>query len=650
MRKRLTLEPQIIDFLNEHGSSKISVLIEFLHQKTGVTEDKIKKRIEKMDRQKKIRILNESINLSPPDQKKQDQDYDEVFNYGPIELARKGNVVSLKSSWEKEEHEKFTNSVKDNLPKLKKELDKKYEELETIIVEKYNPLDVLAYVSANNLFIDPNVDTESSFKGKQFFPEIIQNIILKNEIKKYEYEEKEGISEIEEILDSLVNQFTGYILSETMIRPDLSEIEKVIFVRVMLTFLFIRGEAYPSHHKQISLELFSIINDTLKQKGFTIEEYWSTVEEIKKQIQNNYNEPLKALFDEHPRFKEFVAQEEERGTNPQDIIKKGSFQIQINKKINIKLLDILSMNFGDNEGWNSPLDQNEIPIKPIIKLNDTYYCFLIAHLIRNVIPIIESILTESEKTQLKYSDLKGEFFEEKTLSLLGQLIDGQVYPKLTYPPRTEIDGIIVKNDLVFLVEIKGKKRRIIAGVDDILKLTKEDFEAHINEAFEQTKRALNHIQTNDEAEFRNSQRGVIIKLKKDKIKKIYLVTVSLASFSELSINLIKSWDPQLLEGTDYPWMVNIYDLMVLNEILEKETGAFIKYVDQRIEVAKNDDLTAIDELDFLGYFLEHGHLTKSEDLKSIQSPLIHGYSEKIDYWYSFLSGEVESAEKPVLKK
>jgi rhamnogalacturonyl hydrolase YesR len=63
------------------------------------------------------------------------------------------------------------------------------------------------------------------------------------------------------------------------------------------------------------------------------------------------------------------------------------------------------------------------------------------------------------------------------------------------------------------------------------------------------------------------------------------------------------------------------------------------------------DLQTTDELDLLGYFFEHGDLRKEEYLKDVSGGLfIHGYSEKIDRWYSYLSGEVKSAEKPMLKE
>jgi len=651
-------------------------LIDYLHQRTGVVKDKVQSRINKMIKQGKITEIGGLLYFDDPSKMNLGTDFDEMFEYGPIKIARKGNIVSIQSNWNEEDHERYKESVRESLPDLERQVNEEFNKIESIILEKYDPLDVLAYVTAKNSFMDPNVDTESSFKGRQLFPEIVQNIILKNEIEKYKIEPiTNDLSQFDNLLKSIDITFFYYLQSSLLVRDDLTPVEKDVFSRVLLTFLLLRGDAYPIHYKQVSLELFSKVNSTLKENGFMIEEYWATVDEIKNQIENNYNEPISTLFNEHSKFIEFAKEEEKKGTVPEeiiekyrkdldtrreifeqqisklkDILQKGSFEIKINEKISLPLLNFLSMEFGENIGWKTPLDKSYTPIKPIIKVIDNYYCFLIEHLIRNSIPIIEDILTESEKTKLDYSKMKGDYFEEKALYFLGQLIDGQVYHSLEYPPRTEIDGIIVKDDLVFLVEIKGKKKRIIAGVEDILKLTKDDFEAHINDAFEQTKRAYEYIESREEVEFRYKDGSQTLKLRKDKIKKTYLITVSLASFSELAldINLVKSWDSKLLEGDNYPWIVNIYDLMVLHDLFGKGNESFIDYLDQRIEIIKTIDLKAVDELDFIGYYSDYGSLTKTENIKAITSPLIHGYSEKIDRWYSYLNGDIEYAEKPTL--
>jgi hypothetical protein len=678
MRTKATLEPQIIQYLQSNGNTPIDDLIRFLHKETAVPEGKIEFRIGKMISQNKLMLNDKIVSLSESSKNRRNQKYDEVLEYGPIKIARKGRYVFFSPNIQEEHLEKVLQNANNTLPKLKSDLAQGFKEIEKLITDRFDPLDVLAYISAYNLMADPETYSESSFKGKQLFPEIIQNIILKNRLDVYECKgDPKDITQIGKLLDVLYPKLIWSIIYETMLRRDITQAEKDVLFYVTNHFLIVRGAAYSQHYKEISVELFSEINDMLKRKNFTIEEYWLSVQEIDKQINDNYNHPIKALLEEHRRFIEFSKEEVMKGTNPEeimdrfrkelsssrrenyesmrkltDICRKGSFQIQINDRTNQELLKLLSMTFGDNEQWSSPLHKSDIAIKPIIRADDKYYCFLNGHLIRNVIQIIESILTEKEKVEIQYSYLKGRYFEEKAMKLLGKITNGKTYSRLRYPKGNEIDGIIVMEDFVFLVEVKGKKKRIIAGVDDILEVTKEDFEAHINDAFEQTRKAFAYIQSEDRVEFKDEKGIIVLRLAKDAFKKFYLVNVCVEDFSKLAIdlNLVKSWNPEFIKGNQYPWVVSIYDLMVMSDLLENEPKIFIHYLDQRFQLAMTSGLQAIDELDLLGYFFENGHLKIDKNQKSAKGIFISGYSEEIDRWYSYLRGEVASAKKPTLKK
>jgi hypothetical protein len=114
------------------------------------------------------------------------------------------------------------------------------------------------------------------------------------------------------------------------------------------------------------------------------------------------------------------------------------------------------------------------------------------------------------------------------------------------------------------------------------------------------------------------------------------------------LNSLKLFRQKLLDGELYPYIINIYDLLVVMDLIEEED--FIDFLIQRVKISKNYELKANDELDFLGYYLANGSLEKSEDIKKLQGPLIYGYSEEIDRWYDYLAGKVKSAKKPTKKR
>jgi len=665
IRRKSKLGPQILRYLDEKGNTNFDILVNELNKATGVPTEKIEFRIKKLASKGELLIIEGVVSRIIPSKSIMDQRFDEPYKFGPLTLGRRDNVITIESNLGKKNVAEIHRNARKNLPILKKDVDQKLKEIEALILKDFDPLDVVAYVTSKNLLVDPETYTESSFEGRQLCPEIVQNIVLKNDFKKYTGTNRDGIKKIYEQTNNLFLKLNSYLLVEALARDDLTLSEGEVYFDVINNFLLIRGDAYPQHYKEVALELFSKANDVLKSKGYTIEEYWSTVEEIDRQIRYNFNEPVKMLHLEHEKYREFFKKEVQKGTKPEEIVRryrqhaasrierlqpvlkklseialKGSYEIEINDEINQKLLDSLSMRFGENRHWTNPLDKSDIAIRPIVGVNNKYYCFLTPHLKRNVIPIIESQLSQNDKDRVGYSDLKGNYFEAKAIQLLNKVLRGKAYSNLSYPKGNEIDGIIVLGNLVFLIEVKGKKRRVIAGVSDVLKLTKEDFKAHVAEAYDQTKRAFEYIQSKDEVEFKDKKGIVALTLRKAAISKLYQINVCLENFSKLAldINLVKSWAPDLIKGEEYPWIVSIYDLIIVSDLLEKERDAFITYLNERLMVAKSSSLVAIDEIDYLGYFLENGNLDRLKDLKPATFTLIHGFSEGIDRWYSYLRG------------
>jgi Nuclease-related domain. len=670
--KENKLQPKIIGYLEKNGNTRLDLLVNNLNQITGVPKDKIEFRINKMVSKGDLFMRNGV--LSKPTQPVAET-FDEMEVFGPLTIARRENSISLSREYRPKFLEKVRKELKADALSYESKISEDLAQIEAAILKQYDPLDVIAYVATKNMLVDPETWTESSFTGNQIIPESFQNIALKNDYENYARATREGMDQFDESSNQFRTDLSNYLLTVTLTKENLSPVEAEVYFHTISHFLLVRGDAYPQHYEEISSELFSKINDVLKTKGFTIEEYWETVKEIDRQIKFNFNEPTKQIVEEQARFFEFAKKEFENGTKTEDIrVKyrkeaadriqslqpllkkffdialKGCYEIELNDHINKQLLELLSMTFGQNKGWNNPLDKSDVAIRPIVKVADKYYCFLLPHLVRNAIGIVEGQLNSAEK--IKYSDVKGDYFEQKAVCLLNRMILGDAYLSLKYPKDNEIDGIIVRKDRVFLIEVKGKKKRIVAGVEDVLTLTKDDIKAHIFEAFDQTNKAYAFIQSREEAEFKDKFGKVVVRIKKTNFSKFHKIVVNLEDFSRLSIdmNLVKTWVPDIVRSPDYAWVVSIYNLIIISEILEKDPESFIRYLEERLRVAENSTIEAVDEIDYLGYFLENGSLRKQKNMVGADIVQIIGYSEKIDRWYSYLRGEIKNAEKPVIKK
>jgi hypothetical protein len=643
---------------------------------SGVSEDKIENALNKLIKSGKLFQYNtdtislESISKLP------NLEFDEIYDNGPITLGQKGRQIFLVSNLDKEKHKKMISAIRSDYPALKQEVDKLLTKIERFIIQNFNPLDALSYIALENLTCNPEEYSDFSFEGKQFFVELIHNVILRNDFSAFPANsDGSKLTQLEELLDDYWIKFNRLVLYEILSKDELSPEEKDIYFRTILHFLFMKGSAYPQHHQQIAEELFSNINHILSRKGFTIEDYFSTLNEIDKQTSSNlstYFGFLAQIKEEHKLFGEFVENGIQEGKSSQEIADEYEqritrirsalqqdyekfqkidslrclYEIKLNEKINKVLIDSLSINFGQNTSWTSPLDISDTPLRPLIRVENKYYCCMEQHLIRNVIPIVETFLLESELNE--YGKIKGDYYESKTLQLIHKILpSADIYPKLEYPKRTELDGLVIHKDNLFLIEIKGKKRRCIACAKDILKMTKEDVQEHINKTFDQSKRALEYIKNNTEAKFTCKEKNTNVSIREKDFKNIFLVNVTADSFSEFTTNLrvLKSWDSKLIGGNIYPWNVNIYDLLVITDLLENEND-FVEYVSERVRIETEKDIVAMDELDYLGYYLQNGSLSKEMDIESRQIPQIVGYTEDIDRWYSYQRGEVGFAKKP----
>ncbi|WP_292462326.1 SEC-C domain-containing protein [Methanolobus sp.] len=612
--------------------------------------------------------------------------YDEVIECGPITIKRKGRSIIYKSNLSEDDNKDVKQKMIVDFPLIKQKMYNLLSEIETLILDHFNPLDALGYVTTENLIVNPEQYSEYESTNSQLEVEIVQNIILKN---KYEYYREtsnyEYIKKLLEILDDFHNALRDYLLYDNYLDESLNPIEKKILYKTITNFLLIRGDAFPLHYKKISLELFSDsrLEGVLKKYGFTIEEYFKTIDEVERQkiafmkdkatkskerhddflkfAKENFEESddLKTQIDEYISY---IGEEllEQYQQDVMSIGSKESYKIIVNNRINENVLNLLSLTFGCNKHWTLPLDESKTDLKPIISIDGNYYCFLTPHLVRNVIPIIESLFSEKEFNN--YAKIKGKYFAQKSFELLNNIFPtATIHENLYYPINEEeedkdpeIDGIVSYNDNLLLVEIKAKKRRSIAGRKDILTVSKGDFKKNITDAFEQSKRALKYISSSDQVVFYDSNRKnqkEIMKIKKGDYNHIFLVNITLESFQEYStsLNTVKLWDSELLCGNHYPFAVSIYDLLIITEILENSDD-FIKYLIERVNLEQTREISSLDEIDFLGYFLNHGTLSKTSDLPPSKFTLIHGYSSGIEKYYSYLQGEIDHAEKPMRKK
>src|SRR5712692_7157541 len=276
------LERVIRRYLSKNGLASTFELVESISLETGVSKEKVQRRINKMIFQEKLNVNGGKVSNRHGQSGKEEM-VDEAFEYGPIRLTRKGKVIKLESKWKKGEYQAFLSRVKHGLPGLRGELERKIAKFEQVIIQNYDPLDVLSYVASRKVLVDPDVFSESSFEVKQWFSEFTQNIVLKNPLDKYKTSsERLTVPSIEKELNQRFEEFVACTQSEILTREGLSEVEKDVLHTVVIWRILVRGRAYPQHVKVIATELFDRIG-LERFSGYTVLQYFETIEEINRQ-------------------------------------------------------------------------------------------------------------------------------------------------------------------------------------------------------------------------------------------------------------------------------------------------------------------------------------------------------------------------------
>src|SRR3546814_6586191 len=107
------------------------------------------------------------------------------------------------------------------------------------------------------------------------------------------------------------------------------------------------------------------------------------------------------------------------------------------------------------------------------------------------------------------------------------------------------------------------------------------------------------------------------------------------------LNFSATFTAELLEsglippGISAPWIVNVHDLEIATELLERPSE-LVHFLSRRRRAADKNTVLANDELDYVMHYLIMGPYTdEDEDVMELVSSL----TEDLDAWYFYTSGQ-----------
>ena len=128
--------------------------------------------------------------------------------------------------------------------------------------------------------------------------------------------------------------------------------------------------------------------------------------------------------------------------------------------------------------------------------------------------------------------------------------------------ETEADVIVAWGPFLVVLEAKGKKIPREALRNDVKKL-KQTLGKNVQDGFVQSCRIARVLERDGQIRFKEKATGRVIEVKKDHIRRVMPVSVTLQHLSGISTQLAITQRIGLFKGNAYPWSVSIDDLDVI---------------------------------------------------------------------------------------
>lgn len=312
----------------------------------------------------------------------------------------------------------------------------------------------------------------------------------------------------------------------------------------------------------------------------------------------------------------------------------------------LKFLEHLSVGFESVASSHPLVEANSIlKTSPIIKHEELYIIPSYSLLTWSVEAMFERYIKTSQKLSSKYKDIKHDFLLKKGFEYFSSLLrTGTVYPQnLFYEVNgqtCETDGLIAYDTILFIIEAKGNRISTKAK-DGNYKRTESHLKDLIRDATSQGKRTMDFIKNADEAIFftKNKKDKFIIDPKK--YDEFFIISLTLEPVGHLTPLIKVANDLNFFEDNVFPWIISIYDLIVIADHIEMPI-LFLHYLRRRRRFLELNHFSVYEEIDLLAYFLYNGlyieHMVEEADENSITRMNFDNNTDEINDYYMYKFG------------
>jgi hypothetical protein len=582
---------------------------------------------------------------------------DEVFEYGPLTVARFGRYVQFSNEATPEQQAEMLKRTKEAHQDTLKELEIEAPALQAL-VRKYDAVELMHRAAYELLPLFMKHRTESEYTPEETYSlptvEYIQYVTARTAVTpgapRIEEDEWDVLWTQAKKVMELMN---SYLFTRSTLTKPPTEIDSLRFSSDQMR-LMVRVHRYPAYladYLRTSLQPFEaeiraihgvgvehIVAGLLEidqyQKSGVISRYAdmmrasTTLQE--EMTKAGYNPTATATPEEDAAVKaalasEFKDKHEDAQEKTRLTLTPAIFDITDLTSLPKSVLSLLSVKPGESILTSltgpapdyedlSPLSISPLHYKPFVEADGKFYTFYHSGFEDHMAEIIETDLFERyPKKRGKLEKARSDLIEITAKDLIAGVVGADFahvnayYPNPDQPGLTELDGLVGVDDVLFLIEVKsgGFSEAARRGAPKDLTSTLSDL---IFEGQRQSERAQRYIMSGGSVDFYDeSGKNVVQTIKHGDYRKIFRVVVTKEELGWVGAQLaqLSVLDPTL--ATSLPWQVSISDLRAVAELFSDNKLRFTHYLEQRLTAGENQELTQHDEIDHVGLYNKINH-------------------------------------------
>jgi hypothetical protein len=283
-------------------------------------------------------------------------------------------------------------------------------------------------------------------------------------------------------------------------------------------------------------------------------------------------------------------------------------------------------------------DESPLVEHPFFEFGQRYVLAVPGMVLRDTVALLENRFMNGVRS---FAKARAETLDALAVAHLTTLLPGSSgYTNLFYGDA-EVDGLVLFEDIAFVVEGKGTELSVHAQRGDVVRLQR-DLGRAVEEAWVQGARARESLLSDEEAIFRDASGNEVLRLPPGTVDEVVIVNPTLHELAGHAPQLPRLRSLGLFPAGEFPWSVYINDLRVIAETCEN-AAVFLHYLVWRSRLPLGERVTVTDELDLWGSYLLSERFGSLADGGNY---LVGNASTDFDAYYAGIAGEGPERSKP----